>query len=235
CLIDNSPVTVCSDGIYKWASTAVRDERNAVCISARVASIARSMIENNEAHPVKLFDNANDMELWVYNDQGTVLIYNYCIDAWYYYTGLYTCIVGNIGSDMLMGSSAGGLYGFSDTQTFDFGTTRIAFSYESGYYGLEAFYGEKDISEFSVCCRPDRETAFALTLKADGDVKTTCSAQISASPPASGDAGLVKRVRRVNLRRLTAAKLMINDCTDGAVCDIISFSVKASSYSREKE
>lgn len=235
CLIDNCPVTVCGDGIYKWTSTAVRDERNAVCISERVAGRVREMIENNDDHPVRLFDNACKTELWVYNDLGSALIYNYGADVWYYYTGLHTCIVGSLKAEMLMGSSTGGLYCFSDTQTLDFGTTRIAFSYESGYCTLGGVCGEKNISELSVCLRPDRETAFSLTLMADGDEKTTCSSLVSASPPESGDAGLVKRVRRVSLRRLTAAKLVINDCTDGAVCNIVSFSVKASSCGREIE
>ncbi len=80
---DNSPLSVCADGVYMWSSTSVRDERNARLISDPVRGLFnREFFEN-----ATVFDHESEGEAWICYG-GRVLIYNYRRCAWYTYDGI---------------------------------------------------------------------------------------------------------------------------------------------------
>lgn len=77
---DNSPVTLSEDGIYVFSRSTVRDERNAQRISDRVSSYTDQAFLSGAV----VFDNEHDKEIWMCSSGGA-LIYNYGVDAFYYY------------------------------------------------------------------------------------------------------------------------------------------------------
>ncbi len=82
-LVDNSPLTVNSDGVYLWRSSTVRDERNAKCISDKI----EPLLNSDFLKTAKVFDHQAKKELWIYSD-GVVMIYNYALDVWYAFDGI---------------------------------------------------------------------------------------------------------------------------------------------------
>lgn len=82
-LIDNSPVSIMSNSIYKWSNTSIEDERNANIISTR---IEETLNDINMTGAVT-FDNQKQNELWV-NVGSMVYIYNYGNDTWYEYDNI---------------------------------------------------------------------------------------------------------------------------------------------------
>lgn len=77
-LIKNCPVTIGPDGIYKWVSTNVRDERNAVRISDRVATSFRSGISSL----ITTLEWPERSEAW-FGIGPFLLVWNYQTDVWY--------------------------------------------------------------------------------------------------------------------------------------------------------
>lgn len=82
-LVDNYPLTVNKRGVYIWRSTTVRDERNAVCISDKIAPL----LDASFLERARIFDYEAQKEVWLYYS-GIVWIYNYRIDAWYCFDGI---------------------------------------------------------------------------------------------------------------------------------------------------
>ncbi len=83
-LADNSPLSVCSSGVYLWSSSNVRDEKNARLISSPTEGLFdRAFFEN-----AMVFDHESEGEAWIVNN-GRILVYNYRRSAWYFYDGIY--------------------------------------------------------------------------------------------------------------------------------------------------
>lgn len=78
-LIKNSPITIGEDGIYRWTSTNVRDERNAVRISDRVW---KSFGERYSTSQIKAIEWPEKSEAW-FSIGPNVLVWNYANDVWY--------------------------------------------------------------------------------------------------------------------------------------------------------
>jgi len=80
-LINNQPVTVSPSGIYRWASTQVRDERNAIKISERID--ATLLYQINTGSVVKTMEWPERNEAW-FCFGINVAVWNYKDDIWYY-------------------------------------------------------------------------------------------------------------------------------------------------------
>lgn len=76
-LVMNNPLTLYR-GVYQWASTSVRDERNAVYMSKRIQP---SLDALNLSQAITI-DYEKKGEYWV-SVGSTVCVYNYRLDAWY--------------------------------------------------------------------------------------------------------------------------------------------------------
>ncbi len=79
-LTDNHPCTVSFGGLYKWTSTSVRDERNAVCFSERISS----ELTPYRLSKTRLFDRQSTKELFILCPD-VVFVYNYELDVFYRY------------------------------------------------------------------------------------------------------------------------------------------------------
>ena len=82
-LIDNSPVSLHGQSIWKWTNTQVEDERNSAVISERI----RESLNDLDLSLAITFDYQKKKELWV-NIGSNVYIYNYENDTFYIYDNI---------------------------------------------------------------------------------------------------------------------------------------------------
>lgn len=84
CIMNNEPVTLCADGLNRWSSTVVANEKNAVCFSGAVGKTLQKVLASGDYDGMRLFNLRGTGELFfIYGDDA--LIYNYRIGAWYAY------------------------------------------------------------------------------------------------------------------------------------------------------
>ncbi|MBE6650988.1 MAG: hypothetical protein E7613_06715 [Ruminococcaceae bacterium] len=81
-LIANTPITLCPSGLYKWSSSTIRDERNAIEIGERI----RRGLGSFDMERVRSFDRASTSELYIWQGE-RVYVYSYSLDVFYYYEG----------------------------------------------------------------------------------------------------------------------------------------------------
>lgn len=84
CIMENEPVTLCADGLNRWESTSVENEKNAICFSYPVGETVRRWLAAGNFSGMKLFNFRAGGELYFVLGQ-TALIYNYRLKAWYAY------------------------------------------------------------------------------------------------------------------------------------------------------
>ena len=83
CVMNNRPVTLCSDGLNMWESTAVVNEKNAICFSDPIQNSMKEIL-NSDLSGIKLFDFQANRELFFIHDK-SAYIYNYGNGSWYRY------------------------------------------------------------------------------------------------------------------------------------------------------
>lgn len=82
--IENNLISVAPNGLYSWAIMKVIDERNVKFVSDKLyKGMSDEFIQN-----AVTFNNRNDGEIWLAYD-GSVWIYNFKLDTWYYYDNIY--------------------------------------------------------------------------------------------------------------------------------------------------
>lgn len=108
-LILNNPFTLYR-GVFQWASTSVRDERNAVYMSKRVQP---SLDGANLSQAITL-DYEKKGEYWVVIGS-TVWVYNYRLDAWYKFSlnDTPSCFI-EIDDTLYFGTNQGQIMKFDD-------------------------------------------------------------------------------------------------------------------------
>ncbi len=88
CIMENDPVTLCADGLNRWTSTAVENERNAKCFSEPVGETMREVLAHAGYDEMCLFNLRATGELFFFFGGTGALVYRYRVGAWYRYTGL---------------------------------------------------------------------------------------------------------------------------------------------------
>lgn len=88
CIVNNEPITLCADGLNRWSSTTVENEKNAVCFSGAVGSTMRQLIGKGLFEQMHLFNRRSTGELFLFHGGTGVLVYQYRIGAWYAYTNV---------------------------------------------------------------------------------------------------------------------------------------------------
>lgn len=82
-LVENDPVSIKSQSVWRWSNTQVEDERNASIVSDRVKEL---LLEEDLSNAVT-FDYQREKELWI-NVENRVYVWNYGNDTWYFYRGI---------------------------------------------------------------------------------------------------------------------------------------------------
>ena len=221
---DNSPYTLSYDGIYKFGQSTVRDERNAKRISDGVSSY----ISPTFLKYASVYDCEREKEIWMCCGGGA-LIYNYGIDAFYYYDGIPAQYVFGFDGGVAFYSGAA-IYVFSEACADDDGQGFSA-SFESGFVTLDRTVRGRRLRR--VCMSFDSDGASSVTLYAVPDRGNAAGARFTGSPDHGGfDFGRVdftsfsfgcsaKRAHaeyRVQLSSFECLKIMITSGeSDGAL------------------
>jgi len=155
-LIDNTPVTVMTGSLYKWSSSAIRDERNAREFGERIRVGLKKMNMNN----IRSFDRTGTKELYLWQGED-IYVYNYALDVFYYYTGFSPYdFAEDDGGRLYFVSRDGSLCTESD-KGYD-GESEIEFLWEGNY---EDFHGldTKNIHTLEFEIFPVSATSFDIS------------------------------------------------------------------------
>jgi hypothetical protein len=147
-VLDNFPISI-QDGIYRWSSTGVRDERNAQMISQRVTTTLDSFTLTS----VQTYDWEQRRELWVAYGK-VVVVYNYQTDLWYKFAlndTIKTMIV--IAGVMHFGTANGEIMKFDDAE-LAFNGVAVSAEWISGYYDWSAEWKRKFINYIYITMVP---------------------------------------------------------------------------------
>lgn len=156
-IINNSPISICNDGIYQWLSTTVRDERNAVRISDRVYADLKYL----DLSTAKTVDWEEKSELWICVGS-KCWIYNYGNDTWYTRDNVkaYNFIV--IDGELYFGTD-GTINKFGADLRIDNSTEVIDAVYQTGFYAFGAEWLKKNISKLWISGKPESKFEVELS------------------------------------------------------------------------
>ncbi len=161
-LIKNEPISLTYDGIYRWVSTSVRDERNAIKISSNVDGIYLRFLSSRWENPIRLYDDDIRCELWVVcGDEA--LIYNYEINVWYFYSDVGLVTFSRCFDRLLLGKADG------DVCVFEEGEEEIPIRYVSGSGVLGEVDTQKELGGIEINATSSFGTEMDISFMADGD------------------------------------------------------------------
>lgn len=172
-LINNNPRSFSKGSIYEWRiSSGYRDERNAKCISQKVARTVAA------ADPAKLkvFDDGVNKTYYVFlNDEdGTVLVNRYDLDAWSIYKSHLTRNVSHclLFDGKMCFLNDGTLYYFDPDYLYDEATdggdpVAIDAVWESGFHSFGADYLRKHSSRLWLSILPQSASGLDITVRTD--------------------------------------------------------------------
>lgn len=165
-LVKNVPRTIYGGNVYDWvfANYATRDERNAKLISQRV----QNTMELADPATMFCFDDDTKQEYYIFlNDaDGTVVVHNYLVDAWYIYTGLKVSSACRTNDRLLFGLEDGRLAEFSEVYPNDDGEAIDAL-FASGHMAFDRDYQRKHSSVVWVSVKPTANANLLVTARSD--------------------------------------------------------------------
>ncbi len=228
-LANNTPITLSSNGLYRWVSTSVRDERNAEEFGERI----RKGLDGFGVD-VSLFDRSRKCEIYIW--QGLKMyVYNYLTDVFYYYEGIDAVDFCQSGNGECFFITPSGFLCRMTEEHKDLGE-KIDFFWESGYgdfLGLE----NKNIYSFDFEVLPLSSTSFDIVWVSDTatgrksgiglDYKVLDFKDIffdlfsfkTAVTP-------VRLSKRVKLKRIRGFKIIIEGDSENSDFHLISLTVK---------
>lgn len=164
CVINNEPVTFCSDGLNRWSSTTVENEKNAVCFSAPISDAVASIIRSNDFSDLRLFDFQNNSELIFYHN-GKAYIYNYKLGVWYLFRDMY-CDCFCVMSGELYFSFGDTIYKLDETQSNDEDAAVTAY-WKSPFISAGDSGMRKDVTKLSVTVGTKSSTMLDVAVNSD--------------------------------------------------------------------
>ncbi len=117
-VIDNTPVTLSDDGLNRWISTTVQDERNAVCFSDPIGETVKRIIKTGNAKNCCIYDRQSANELYFSTPYG-LYVYNYSSNVWFRYDSVDAVQFCEIHEKLYWLNRNNELYYFSDEFTDD--------------------------------------------------------------------------------------------------------------------
>lgn len=147
CSFDNTPVTLCKDGLNKWVSTAIADERSAVVFSERAFKFVTEVLWQHKK--LKLYNRRSCSELWFCTNLGT-LIYNYALDCFYFYDLCNVYSLHEHGKDLWLGLEDGSVCRFNEDSLTD-GGRPITAALETPYCSFGIPYELKSLYGVNIC------------------------------------------------------------------------------------
>ncbi len=216
CLMLNTPVTLCDDGLNRWVSTYIADERSAEAFSHRMHRFFSSLARSNVL-PAML-NRKSASELWIACGGG-IAIYNYKLNCFYTY-GLYDVILlCEDGNGVLIARKNGTVMRYDDTSLTDnglpiYGTVKLP------YCSFGTPFSLKSMKAISV--EVSGSAAFeAYAFLERGDSSDFHEVHLSL-PTATG--AVTRRIQlRAPLKRFYSARLTIETSSSAACIRSIGF------------
>lgn len=209
---DNTPVTLCRDGLNKWVSTAISDERSAVVFSERAFKLISAMKNNLDS--VRMLNRKNTSELWICSSEGT-LIYNYALDCFYFYEMENITALCEYGEGLLIGDKIGNIYFFGKEHKDDCGNDIIA-SFVTPYCTFGAPYTLKSLTGVSVAVEGREATELDLFVTR-GNKSAPALFTRHLRLPEMAAKGFRRMRGRLYVRRFYSCKIRIASASKGLV------------------
>lgn len=171
-ILNNDPYTLYADAVYSWANTAVKDERNAVPISDKMAIT----LSNTDFKSCITFDNQNESELWI-NYLDKVIIYNYELKAWYTYSNIEANCFLSYDNQLYYGDKHGKIKKFGNFYADDV-YTPIACKLKSGFIDFGVPYLNKSTRNVWAAINPASYTSAKVSFATDRDNVETASESV---------------------------------------------------------
>jgi hypothetical protein len=168
-VIDNFPVSI-QDKVYRWASTGVQDERNAVSISQRV----QATLDTFTRTTIKTLDWERKREYWIVSGN-TALVHNYQTDVWYKFVfndKIESMVI--IDNALYFGTDNGEVMYFVDGER-TFNEVAIEAEWEMGYFDWGAEFKRKFISRIWVTVEAAVKTNLDVSWLSDRSERETAS------------------------------------------------------------
>ncbi len=219
CAVENTPVTICRDGLNRWVSTAIADERSANVFSQRAFRFVADI--PNFYQGTLLFNRKSKSELWLCTPKGT-LIYNYALDCFYTYSLNNIHALFEVGDALLLGMEDGKVCLFSDEYRND-GDTPVVSEFETPFCTFGAPFSPKSLYGISLSFTgTDAVEASMRFIK--GNANNGQTEACSFSLPEIEKDGCRKVQKRLNLKRFYSAKLCFSsECDKLTVTDLHIF------------
>ena len=220
-VIDNTPVTLSDDGLNRWVSTTVQDERNAVCFSAPISNTVKRILETGNAENCCIYDRQSTGELYFSTPYG-LYIYNYKTSVWYRYDAVNAIQFCEIPGRLYWLDKDGRLYYFSEELTLD--ENKAVTAYWCTPISNFGAKGRK-FDLLSVTVDVDNDNGTDLTVTANPNE----IGQIMNSQTVSVDRNnsLLRRFFfRTEIKRVNAAKIIVSSTHESRQADIKSITFK---------
>lgn len=201
CSVENTPVTICRDGLNRWVSTAIADERSAVVFSQRALKFTAGIKSYDK---VLLFNRKACSELWLCTENGT-LVYSYALDCFYNYSLCNIRAAYEWGDELFFGTDAGEVCLFSKQYTAD-GSTPITAEFETPFCTFGAPFSVKSLYALSLSFE-GKDELYADVLLYRGNANYDGMQNINLLLPAIENDGCRRVHRRISLKRFYSAKL----------------------------
>lgn len=209
CAYDNTPVTLCRDGLNRWVSTAIADERSADVFSERAFRFVNEVIRTPK--DVLLHNRKARSELWLCTTHGT-LIYNYALDCFYTYdlcsiSSIYEC-----GEELWLGLADGRVCLFTEDCFYD-GDSPIHGEFETPYCSFGSPYTLKNLNGVAVGVEGKAEVDATISL-VRGNVSEKQLPAARLSLPALTEKAYRRIYSRMHLKRFFSCKLIFASDAD---------------------
>lgn len=162
-LVKNDPFTLFEGGVYDWrmSSFYAKDERIAKKVSQKVTNTLSKM----SLADAVCFDDIINGEYYI--SQGNdIIVYNYNVEAWYYYTGFEPTCFASVNGELYFGDNFGNICRFSRDYLNDNGTNIVAY-WESGSMSFGADYMRKYSPCLWVGIKPEASGVIRVTVQTD--------------------------------------------------------------------
>lgn len=227
-VIDNTPVTLSDDGLNRWVSTTVQDERNAVCFSQPITNTVKRILAGGHADECCIYDRQSTSELYFSTPFG-LYIYNYSAGIWYRYDQINAVQICEVKGKLFWLNDLNELYYYSDELTDD-------------QYGPITAYWCSPTGKFGASGR--RFDLTAVTVEADGgegtDITVTAApreaGQLMNSQTVStdGKSGICAFCFRTEVKRTRGAQVTVSSSHENRNAKILTLTFKTKSKEVER-
>ncbi len=221
-VMDNTPVTLSDDGLNRWISTTVQDERNAVCFSAPISHTVKHILETDNAKNCCIYDKQSTGELYFSTPYG-LYIYNYKSNIWYRYDGIDAVQFCEIPGRLYWLNKNNQLYYFSEELTRDEnGVITAYWCTPVSNFGAKG----KKFDLLSVAIDTDNENGTDLTVTANPNEIGQIMNSQTVSVDRNDNSFLRRFFFRTEIKRVAAAKVIISSTHENRQADIKSITFK---------